>query len=133
MTEAGSDTPSVRRLPSLEPYPRPMRICCIPVNSAGMYRRDPMFAVRAEKSLFDRTLTPPPLAFDDSVGGVSKGSAPLNDVAESLGNGYDSLARLTLGSYELTVALCWAAGEEFEPGVSPIREGIVWGSTSDRE
>ena len=92
-----------------------------------------MFAVRVEKSLFKRSLTAPPLAFDDSVGGVSKSSSPLNDVAESKGSGYDSLTRLAMGSYELTIALCWVAVEELGPGVSPTKEGTVCGSTGDRE
>ena len=60
----------------------------------------------------------------------------LNDVAESGGNGYvsrDSLTRLTLGSYELTIALCWAAVEKLGPGVSSAKEGTVYGLTSCRE
>jgi hypothetical protein len=100
-----------------------------------------MFAVRVDKSLFERALTTP-LAFDDSVGGVSESSAPLNDVAEPGGNGCisrDSLTRLTLESCELRylgclfpIALCWATVEELGTGMS-LAEGIVYGSTSGRE
>ena len=98
-----------------------------------------MFAVRADKSLFERALTAS-LAFDDSVGGVSESSAPLNNIAESGGNEYVPLTPLTLGSYEprylgcvLLIALCWAAVKEFGPGASLAKDGTVHCSSSGRE
>jgi|SRR6267142_6447869 len=98
-----------------------------------------MFVVRADKSLFERALAAP-LAFDESVGGVSESSAPLNDVAESGVNGYVFRDSLTLGAYEprylgcvLLITLCWAGVEELGRGVSLAKEGTVYGSTSGRE